>query len=162
MSFEGLGPVAFGGGVSMVTASLGANDPALGTIKVVGGREYIFVYNAAANSNIEPGYGAVLISGATDMSCTVSAVTSADAVMGVCRNATLTTGTYGWLVRRGITPVVMNATSGSVSALGLIEIAANGDFSPVSLTTGNLAPACGKALEAIVSSASGSAYVSCF
>ena len=160
MAFEGVGPVVFGG-VSMVTASLGANDPQPGAIKVEGGREYIFVYNDGG-SDINPGYGAVLVADATVMSCTVSAVTSADAVMGVCRHATLTTATYGWLVRRGITNVEMNATSGTVSALGLIEIAANGDFSPASLTTGNLAPACGKALEAIVSSASGSAYISCF
>lgn len=161
MAFEGVGPVTFDGGVSMVTSSLGANDPQVGAIKIEGGREYVFVYNDGGEQ-IDPGFGAVLQSGATGYSVTVSAVTSADIVVGVCRNATLTTATYGWLVRRGITPVEMNATSGTVAAGGLIEIAANGDFSPVSNTTANLAPAVGKALEAIVSSASGSAYISCY
>ena len=96
------------------------------------------------------------------MSVSVSAVTSADIVVGVCRNATLTTGTYGWLVTKGITSIQMGATSGSVASRGLVEIGANGVFVPTSLTTGNLAPAVGQALAAIVSSASGSAYVSCY
>lgn len=161
MAFDSVGPVIFKGGVSNVTATLSANDPEVGARRWDGGREYVFVYNDGGEQ-IDPGFGAVLQSGATGYSVTVSSVTSADIVVGVCRNATLTTGTYGWLVSRGITNVEMNATSGTVAAGGLIEIGANGDFSPVSNTTANLAPAIGKALEAIVSSASGSAYISCY
>lgn len=160
MAYESVGPVIFGG-ISMVTSSLGSNDPEVGTVKVEGGREYVFVYNDGGE-DINPGYGCVLQSGASGYSVTVSAVTSADIVVGVVRHATLTTGTYGWAVRRGITNIEMNATSGTVAAGDLIEIGANGDFNPVSNTTGNLAPALGKALEAIVSSASGSAYISCY
>lgn len=149
------------GSVSSVTSSRGANDPEVGTIKVEGGREYVYVYNDGGE-DIDPGFGAVIQSGASGYSVTVSAVTSADIVVGVCYHATLTTGTYGWLVRRGIVPVEMNATSGTVAAGDLLEVGANGDFQKVSNTTGNLAPAVGKALEAIVSSASGSAYISCY
>jgi len=148
-------------GVSHVTASLSSKHPEVGTRMNDSGREYVWVYNAGGE-DIDPGLGAVLIAGATDMSCTVSSVTSADAVIGVCRNATLTTGTYGWLVTRGITPIEMGATSGTVASLGMVEIAANGMFVPVSNTTANIAPAVGKALAEIVSNASGSAYISVF
>ena len=161
MSFNSPYPLVFGGGVSMVTATLGANDPEVGTRVNVAGRDYVFVYNEA-DSQISPGYGAVPNSAATGMSVTVTAATSADCVIGVCRNATLTTATYGWLVTRGVTPVQMGATSASVAARGLIEIGANGVFVATSLTTGNKAPAVGVALAAIVSSASGNAYISCF
>lgn len=145
----------------MVTSSLGANDPEIGTRVTADGREYVFVYNAGGEQ-IGPGYAAVPNSAATGMSVTVTATTSADCVIGVCRNATLTTGTYGWLVTRGVTPIQMGATSGTVAALGLVEVGANGVFVPTSLTTGNKAPAIGKALAEIVSSASGNAYVSCY
>jgi len=145
---------------SFVTATLDGKTPELGAVMQKGGREYVWVYNAA-NSDINPGIGCVLMSDSSNYSVSPTAVTSADIVVGVVRNATLTTGTYGWAVRRGVTNVEMNATSGTVAAHGLIEIAADGDFSPVSNTTGNLAPAIGKALTAIVSSASGEAYISC-
>jgi hypothetical protein len=161
MAFSSVGPIIFGGGVSMVTSSLGANDPEVGTRKWEGGREYVFVYNDC-NSQIIPGLGTVIQSGASGYSVSVSAVTSADIVVGICRNATLTTGTYGWVVTKGVTSVKMNASSGTVAAGDLLEVGADGDFQKVSNTTGNLAPAIGKALEAIVSSAVGSAYVSCY
>jgi len=162
MGFNSAGPVAFSGGPSNVTSALNlGRDPEVGQRAWFDGREYVFVYNDGGEQ-IDPGFGAVLQSGVSGYSVTVSAVTSADLVVGVCRNATLTTGTYGWLVSRGITPVEMNASSGTVAAGDLLEVGANGDFQKVSNTTGNLAPAIGKALEAIVSSASGSAYICCY
>lgn len=148
-------------GVSNVVSSLESKYPELGTRFVEDGREYVFVYNGG-ESDINPGYGAVIQTAATNMSVTVSAVTSADIVVGVCRNATLTTGTYGFLVTRGITPVEMAAAAGTVAARGLIEIGANGVFVPVSNTSGNKAPAIGIALTATVSSASGEAYICCY
>lgn len=161
MSYNGLSPVQFSGGPSMVTTALGANDGELGTPVSTGGLQYVLVYNDG-NSQISPGYGCVLQSGASGYSVTVSSVTSADLLVGVVRNATLTTGAYGYVVTRGITPVQMLASSGSVASRGLIELGANGLFAPVSNTTGNAAPACGQALAAIVSGASGSAFVSVF
>ena len=160
MGQYGVSPIRFGS-VSMVTASLGHNDPELGTRCQDNGIDYIFVYNDGG-SQISPGYGAVLQSGVSGYSVTVSAATSTDLVVGVCRHATLTTGTYGWLVTKGITPVQMLASSGSVASRGLIEIGANGLFAPVSNTTGNAAPAVGQALAAIVSGASGNAFISVF
>lgn len=160
MAFYGVDPVGFYG-VSHVTASLSSNHPDVGTRMADNGREYVWAYNDC-NSQIDPGFGCVLQSGATGMSVTLSAVTSADIVVGVCYHSTLTTGTYGWLLTRGIGVAEMNATSGTVAAKDLLEIGANGDWQKVSNTTGNLAPANGCALEAIVSSASGAAYFSCY
>jgi hypothetical protein len=153
-------PVRFGS-VSMVTTSLGSNDPELGQECMEAGVKYRFVYNAG-NSQILPGYGVVLQSAATNYSITVSAATSADWCQGVVKHATLTTGAYGWVVTQGITPVQMGATSGSVASRGLIELGADGVFVPVSNTTGNKAGAVGQALAAIVSSASGSAFVNVY
>ena len=159
MAYQGVAPILMGS-VSMVTATRGVNDPEVGTKVNVDGRDYVFVYNGGT-TQISPGLGAVLQSSATGYTVTVSSVSSADVVIGVCRHATLTTATYGWLVAKGITPVQLGTTV-SVSQRGLIEIGANGVFEPVSNTTGNKAPAAGVALEAISTSASGSAYVSCF
>lgn len=160
MSYNSVGPVAFYG-KSHVTASLGSNHPDVGERKYFSGNEYVWAYNDC-NSDINPGYGCVLQSGATGMSVSVSAVTSADLVVGVCHHATLTTGTYGWLLTKGIGVAEMGATSGSVASRGLLEIGSNGVWVPVSNTTGNLAASVGQALEAIVSSASGSAYFSVY
>lgn len=160
MSFYSAGPVIFGG-VSATTNSLGSSDPEIGTRRWEGGREYVYVYNDC-NSNMAVGQGIVLTSGASGYSCTISSVTSADCVVGIVRNATISTGYYGWAVTKGITYVKMMATSGTVAAGDLLEIGGNGLFYKASNTTGNIAPAVGKALEAIVSSATGLAYVSCY
>ena len=161
MSYQSIAPVLFGT-KSLVTATLGRNDPELGTIHTdTDGLTYQFVYNAGGEQ-IPPGYGCVPNSAATGYSVTVSSTTSADLCVGVVRHATITTDTYGWVVVRGITPIKMGATSGSVAARGLVEIADNGLFVPVSNTTGNKAPAVGVAIAAIVSSASGNAFIKCF
>lgn len=159
-TYNSVGPIAFSG-LSMVTATLGDNDASLGTRVTADGNEYVFVYNDC-NSQALPGMGMVLSSGVSGMSCSISSVTSADFVIGVVKNATLTTGTYGWLCTRGHTPIKMMTASGSVAALGLVQIGGNGLFSPVSNTTGNLSPCVGQALEAIVSTAVGPAYISCY
>lgn len=160
MSFHTADPVVFFP-LSATTSSLGVGYGQVGDRCAVGGREYVLVYNDC-NSEIYPGYGLVLQSGATGMSVSVSAVTSADIVVGVVRNATIATGYYGWAVTRGITPLELNATSGTVAAGDLVEVGANGDFQKVSNTTGNPAPALGTFLEAGVSGASASAYIRCF
>lgn len=157
MSYQSATPVMFSGGVSMVTNSLGANDPEIGTRTTVDGREYVFVYNGGG-STIAVGYGAVPNSAATNMTVTVSAATSADCVVGVCRNAAIADGYYGWLVTKGVTPVFV---TGAVTVRNLIEVGANAHFAVTSNTTGNKAPSIGIALET-ASSALTSAYISCY
>ena len=95
MSFEGLAPIRFES-VSAVTAT---NTVDLGTRAVDGGNEYVYVYNAG-NSQISKGFAAVL-SATTGYSVTVSSTTQVDIALGMVKNATLTTGTYGWLMIKG-------------------------------------------------------------
>ncbi len=160
MSVYGLGPLRFGT-LSMVTTALGPNDPELGSKTSEGGRDYVLIYNSGGAS-MNVGHGVVPDSGVAGYSCTVTSVTSADFVIGVVRNATITTAAYGWVVTRGVTPVQMQALSGTVAAKGLLEIGADGFFAPVSLTTGNKAAAVGKALAEIVTSASGNAFIATY
>ena len=158
MSVSSLGPIRFAG-VSQVTASLGANDPEVGTVVREGDEEYIFVYNAG-NSEIPPSFGAT-VSAVTGYSVTVSSVTGVDFLVGVCKHATLTTGTYGWLVRKGFVVVEMEADN-SCAAGQLLALAADGEFALKSASTQYPANAVGKSMEAITSGASGSAYISVF
>ena len=159
MAFIGADPARFVG-VSHVTDSLGANHPEVGTRMSYGDEDYIWVYNTGADAQISPGLGAIL-SGVTGYSVSVSSTTSADFLVGVCKHATITTGAYGWLVTKGFTSIEAGATSGTIAKGGLFELADDGLFVPVSNTTGN-GPAVGKAMEEIVSNASGSAYISVY
>jgi hypothetical protein len=151
-------PVLFAG-KSMVTASLGVNDPEPGYRMTDGDEDYVFVYNAG-ESDIAPSYGAVM-SAVSGYSVTVSSTTSVDFLVGVCKHATLTTGTYGWLVTRGFTQVEMEADN-SCTAGQILALAEDGEFALKSNSTGYPTPAVGKAMEAIASAGSGTAFISVY
>ena len=156
MSGNSVGPVRFDS-ATFTTASLGDNDPQVGERAFIAGTDYVFCYNEGG-SVIAAGFGAVPNGGMSVMSVTVSAATSDDAVCGVAV-VSIAASSYGWLATRG----VVNVEAGETMVTGeLIEVAANGDFAPVSNTTGNAAPAVGKALDTIATDASGSAYINCF
>ncbi len=157
MTYYSVDPVRFGVGISGTTTSLGANDPEVGYRTAVGDEEYVFVYNAG-NSQINPTYGAVL-SAVTGYSVTVSSTTSVDFLAGVCKNATIATGEYGWLMTKGFTQVEMEADN-SCAAGEILALAADGEFALKSNSTGYPTPAVGKAMEAIASGGSGAAYIS--
>lgn len=143
----------------MVTASLGTNDPSVGDIAEVADEKYIFVYNAG-NSQISVGRGATL-SGVTGYSVTVSSVTGADMFVGVCKHATLTTGTYGWLLTRGFSQVQMGA-SDSCTTGGVLTVGVDGAFALKSQSTGHQSPTCAKAMSGADSGTSCHAFVSIF
>jgi len=150
-------PVTFGP-VSMVTATLGANDPTLGDECQVGSTKYLFVYNSC-NSSLAVGNGVILQSGATNYSVTLSSVTG-DRILGVVKNAAITTAAYGWVVTKGFTTVQMMTASGTASAAQTpLQIAANGLFAPASNVTGNVGGVLGYSLAVIASSASGNAFI---
>ncbi len=151
-------PVLFAG-KSMVTATLGANDPEPGYRMTDGDEDYVFVYNAG-NSQINPSYGAVM-SAVSGYSVTLSSTTSVDFLVGVVKNATLTTATYGWLVTRGFVEVEMEADN-SAAAGQLLALAADGEFALKSNSTGYPTPAVGKTMEAIASGASGTAFINVY
>lgn len=139
--------------VSAVTAT---NSVEVGTERRVGDECYIYVYNAG-NSQIPPSYGAVL-SAVSGYSVTISSTTSVDLLVGVCKHATLTTGTYGWLLTKGFVEVEMEADN-SAAAGQILALAADGEFALKSNSTGYPTPAVGKTMAAIASGASGTAFI---
>ena len=158
MTVYNAGPVVFAG-VSSVTNSLGANDPEVGQCYREGDEEYVWVYNAG-NSQIQPSYGAVM-SAVSGYSVTLSSTSGVDFLVGVCKHATIATGYYGWLMKKGFADVEMEADN-SCAAGGLLALAADGEFALKSNSTGYPTPAVGKAMAAIASGASGAAYISVY
>lgn len=155
MSNNSVGPIRFDS-ATFTTTSLGDNDPEPGERAFINGTEYVFAYNEGGTV-IAAGYGAVPNAGMSVMSVTVSAATSDDTVVGVAV-VSIAAASYGWLATRG----VVNVEAGETMTTGeRIEVAANGDFAPVSNTTGN-GPTLGKALDTIATDASGSVYINCF
>jgi hypothetical protein len=144
-------------GVSMVTATPGVNDPEVGTRLRYGDEDYVFVYNAG-NSQISTGYGAIL-SAVTGYSVTVSSTTSVDLCVGVVKHATLTTGTYGWLLTKGFGKVVAQADA-SFAAGALPILAADGTVTNRTISTGFVGNILGKTMGAIASAGSGDCYIS--
>lgn len=162
MSGYGLNPVSFKG-KSFVTADSQANNiPELGQVMQDGDEVYVFVHNAGA-TDIAPSYGAIL-SAVSGYSVTISSVTSCDFLVGVCKHATIPSGGYGWLMKKGFVEVEMGANN-SVAVGGLLSLGTDGAFAPAlnSGTTGAFnGHVAGKAMAAIASGASGTAYISVY
>lgn len=152
------GPIAMYG-VSHVTATLSANHPQVGQLCQVGDEIYQWVYNTGS-STASPSYGVVL-SGVSGYSVTVSSTTSVDLCLGVVKHAAIPTGSYGWILKRGFVEVEMEADN-SCAAGQLLCLAADGEFALKSNSTGYPTPAVGKAMAAIASGASGTAYISIY
>lgn len=151
-----LSPIRFVG-QSFTTSSLGTNDPQVGDIARFGNEDALFVYNVGS-STLGLNKGCV-VSGVSGYSVTVSSTSSSDLLIGVAKYVAIPTGSYGYVVTKGWVQVDMAATSGSVAAGGLLELSADGFFAPRSNSTGAV-NFSGKAMAAIVSSASGTAYIS--
>ncbi len=149
MAFYGDNPI-FYGSVSMVTATMGRNDAEVGTIRQEGDEKYIFVYNTG-NSQISVGNAAVL-SAVTGYSVTVSSTSGEDIGVGVVKHATLTTGTYGWLLVRGFGSAKMGANFSCATGECLV-LGADGTFDQKSNVTANMNPIA----KAMGSAASGAA-----
>jgi hypothetical protein len=134
-----------GESVSAVTAT---NSIGPGARQWVSGNEYVYVYNGG-NSQIPPTYGATLSQtvGTSGYTVTVSSVTSASPLAGVVKHATLTTGTYGWLLVKGIATAEVNADTslGTTHAESVAVLGTDGVFSRVTGATGYLALGAGGA-----------------
>jgi hypothetical protein len=151
-----LSPIRFVG-PSFVTNSLGVNDPSVGDVAHVGNEDYVFVYNAGSSTaNVGDG---VIVSAVSGYSVTVSSTTSVDLLVGVVKHAAIATGYYGYVVTKGFSQVNMGADL-SAAAGALLILAADGKFSAKTISTGYVAPAAVKAMGAIASGASGTAYIS--
>lgn len=156
MTYYSDSPVRFGS-VSMVTSSLGPNDPEIGTVVEEGDEKYIFVYNTGS-STAGVGCG-VVVSGVTNYSVTVSSVTHADVPIGVVKHAAIPTGSYGWVMQRGFS--TFQAGSAVATANGL-TLGADGTWQAQLTTTAYsqvVQPAVyGKAMGSAASSGTGDAY----
>ncbi len=154
-----LSPVRIGGGVSMVTSSLGPNDPKVGDRCVVGNESYLFVYNIGS-STLSTGFACV-VSALSGYSVTISSTTSADFAIGFCKHADIATGSYGWVVTQGFCSAVAVSTSGTVVTGGPFYLAADGKVAPASGNSAGNGLIIGKAMATFISGASGPVYVNC-
>jgi hypothetical protein len=148
------GPVRFCS-VSQVTATRGKNDPEVGAVFTEGDETYRYVYNAG-NSQISVGECAT-VSGVTGYSVTVSTTTMVDYVVGVVKHATLTTGTYGFLLVHGYGPAKMVANSGCAAGQ-LLTVGGDGKLAVKSISTDAPAAAFAKVVLATGSAGVGEAY----
>lgn len=121
MAFYSDTPILFGG-VSAVTATPGSKDPQLGSRCNFAGNLYVYAYNAG-NSEAYPGIAMTPVAAATEYSCTISTTAGLDVPLGVVRNATMATGTYGWLLTKGFGSAY---TSAAIAVGTALQPAANG------------------------------------
>jgi len=167
MTVYNVGPVRFGGAdgatpQSMVTTSLGPNDPEIGTVYRDGNKEYVFVYNAGGAS-AAVGHG-VIISAVSGYSVTVSSVTDINGwCIGVVQNATFTTAAYGWVQTRGFGQVQMHANQSAAAGERLV-LSTDGGFGRLASANTDVlrATPVAIAVSAIASGASGTAYIRTF
>lgn len=148
MSFESVGPVSMEG-VSAVTAT---NSVEVGTRRTVAGNDYIYVYNAGADT-LPVGMGAV-ITASTGYSVILGSVTMVDFGVGVCRNADIATAKYGWLMTRGFGPFSAGAND-SFAVGNPLALAVSGAFANKTISTGYVTPVVGRCISAAASGLSG-------
>lgn len=150
--------------VSAVTATKSADIP-LGAVRyeddaTYGYREYQYVYNSGGEQ-INPTYGCKQ-SALTAYSVTVTATSQLHVGFGLVVNATLTTGTYGWVLKRGVATFIAD-TAQSFSINDGICLSTDGKFGPASAISGQssdvgILNVCGVALSAVASGATGMGY----
>jgi hypothetical protein len=121
--------------VSAVTATPSVD---LGTRRFEGGADWLYVYNGSTNEAIDQYRGcklASLSSGYTVDCATADPSTITAAILaGVAVNATISTGSYGWIMTRGQASIY---NKGSAAVGGdHIFLAVSGTFRGYTATTG--------------------------
>ena len=122
MSYYGISPLSFES-VSAVTAT---PTPGLdlGTERIVAGEKYRYVYSLG---QISPGYGATY-SGTSGNSVAATGVVSGEHCAGFCKHATLTTGTYGWLLVKGVVDSYNGMTNSAPADGDVVYLTTDGKF----------------------------------
>lgn len=142
--------------VSNVTAT---PSEQVGVLRRVGDELYRYVYNAGSSTaGVAKG---VTVSGVSGYSVTVSTTTSVDICVGVVKHADIPTGSYGWVMVRGFCEIKMGADNSAAAGVP-IGIGTDGTFAHVTQTTIAAGPIIGKAMAAIASGASGTAYMTLY
>jgi len=138
--------------VSAVTAT---PSVPLGTRRVEGIKEYIYVYNGGATAAL--GYG--MITSCNSLGTVVVSSVSGDVCAGIVQSNELTQSYYGWLQTKG--PV--NCESADAVAAGApVYLQANGSVEQVTTATSlglGVGVVFGHATTAIASGASGQVWV---
>lgn len=112
-------------GVSQVTLTPSVQ---LGARRISSGEEYVYAYNAG-NVQVSPSYGLRLVTGASGFSFDgASGDGIANPCLGVVKNATITTGAYGWVMTKGFTSVECTPDSTVTGDYIAICLRANGCF----------------------------------
>ena len=113
-------------GTESVSATTATNSVEVGFRTIYKAEEYIYVYNAGSQQII-PGNGAMLTTGASGYSVTVSSVVNTvNPMVGVCNHATIATGYYGFIMTKGFRNVV--AASAMTGAFINLCLVADGKF----------------------------------
>lgn len=138
-----------------ITAVTATPNVALGTRRIEGGNEYVYVYNANT-STISVGYGCIASANSAYSVGLTSAV--GDYPVGVCVNADIAQGYYGWVQTRGFAHVY--STNGAISQQSQIVIGAAGAFEAVvTALAGGTHAVCGYSVSTITSAGTGAAYL---
>jgi hypothetical protein len=121
---------AFNESVSAVTKTK-SSDVALGTVRyeALNGEmaQWKYVYNGG-NSQINPTNGCAILSGASGAyTCTLSSIASYGMMIGLCVHATITTSSYGWVLKEGAATFEAGDDDSFAAAVGIIP-GANGLF----------------------------------
>ena len=126
----------FAESVSAVTAT---NTVSPGSVRHENGADWIYVYNGSSDEQIDVGRGVKLASGSSaytvDVALGAPSTVSAAALAGVCQNATIPTGQYGWIMTRGFASALQNKLS-AVATGDRIFATTSGVFRPLTASTG--------------------------
>lgn len=109
-----------------------------GEMRSEGGCDYLYVYNGSTNQTIDKGRGCKYASQSAgytvDVAVAVVATLTADACVGVVKNATIPTGYYGWLCTRGYVDGLQCKNSAVVTGEAIF-MTTSGVFQRYSATT---------------------------
>lgn len=159
--------MGFNGNISVVkTDDLASFSTAplysIGAKHYQSGNEYVYVYNAATNSTIGTGKYCILdVNGGTSAtsgySVSVTNASLAGWMAGVAQN-TINTGTYGWIMTKGVS--LISTDSGEVSANAGVDLAlgTNGGFVAAGATF-STAPRFGYTLNSFITGATAKARI---
>lgn len=96
------------------------------------GNEYVYVYNTAVNSTVATGNYVVLdqnggTSYTSGYSVTITNASLAGYMVGVAQN-TINTGTYGWVMAKGLSLIALDSGAVSMNAGDQLALGTNGGF----------------------------------
>ena len=112
------------------------------------GNQYVYAYNGS-NSQISQGQFAVLQTNASGYSVTITNATSVDIAIGICRNTTMPTASYGWLMTKGFTGLSTDNVSFATNQCCILGLNGNMGAAPTSVGSFVTSVIVGKALISI-------------